>query len=331
MINTQQNENLTPAKTPCVSVCCLTYNHEKTVAQALESMLSQKTDFPFEIIVHDDASTDGTQDIIRDYAQRYPEIIRPVLQSENKMKSVNIEKEYICPLIRGKFVAVCEGDDFWSDPSKLSLQVGYMEKNLDCAMTFHAVNQLNPDGSSMPYRPLKEDTDVPCGLIIKRGGMFCPSASLVIRAEIFTEWPEFRSMADVYDYPRQILSSFRGRVHYFDRIMACYRFGSSGSWTDSVKEKTDFNHVRNETAWLNEFNRYSDGKYENEINYHFAHLWFTEYRKNLDKSSADMARKYIKTLSFKQGAVFRVFLLLFSVFGKRANKIWDLMKKTLLK
>lgn len=331
MIETKQKENFKSSQNPCVSVCCLTYNHEKTVAQALDSMLSQKTDFPFEIIVHDDASTDGTQDIIRDYAKRLPEIIRPVLQSENKMKSVNIEKEYICPLIRGKYVAVCEGDDFWSDPSKLALQVGYMENNPDCTMTFHAVNQLNPDSSVMPYRPLKGDTDVDCGLIIKRGGMFCPSASLVIRAEIFTEWPAFRSMADVYDYPRQILSAYRGKAHYFDKIMAVYRYGSSGSWTDNIKEKTDLNHVENETAWLNEFNAFSGGKYENDINWHFAHLWFTEYRKTLENSSRKKAQQYIKTLSFKEGLAFRAFLALFSVFGKRVNKIWELIKRNLLK
>ena len=325
MNNFQQTEN------PCVSVCCLTYNHEKTVAQALDSIISQKTDFPFEIIVHDDASTDKTQDIIRDYARRYPEIIKPVLQTENKMKQCNIEKTYICPLVKGKYVAVCEGDDFWTDDSKLQLQVDYMEKNPDCTMTFHAVNQLNSDGSIMPYRPLKEDTDVLCDLIIKRGGMFCPSASLVLRADVFTQWPDFRSMADVYDYPRQILSAYRGKVFYLDRIMACYRYGSSGSWTDKIKEKTDFQHVENETAWLEEFNRYSHGAYENAINYHFAHLWFTEYRKNLEKGSQKKAKQYIKKLSFKEGMVFRVFLLMFSVFGKRTNKIWELLKRTVLK
>lgn len=316
---------------PLVSICCLTYNHENTIRQALDSMICQKTDFPFEIILHDDASTDSTADVIREYAEKYPDIVKPIIQTENQMKKCNIEKTYICPAVRGKYVAICEGDDFWTDENKLQIQTDFMRNNPDYTLCFHAVSQLNSDGTVMQYRPLKCDGEVPCDLIIKRGGMFCPSASLFMRADIFADWPKFRDMADVYDYPRQILSAYKGKVHYIDKIMATYRYESSGSWTAQAHKKTDLAHVQNETDWLLEFNKYSGGEFESAVNYHMAHLWFTEYRKNLSKSAKKEAKKYIKELSFNEGLVFRLFLVMFAIFGEKTNKLWELLKRTILK
>ena len=108
-----------------VSICCLTFNHEKYIDRCLKSLLMQKTDFKFEIIIHDDASTDRTIEIIKTYAQQYPDIIKVIVEEENQYTIGGISHIYcsrIYPYAQGKYVAYCEGDDFWTDPLKLQKQ-----------------------------------------------------------------------------------------------------------------------------------------------------------------------------------------------------------------
>jgi len=316
---------------PLVSVCCLTYNHEHTIAQTIESIVSQKADFPFELIIHDDASTDKTADIIREYAEKYPNIIRPILQSENYYHRCNLAQTFLNPMIRGRYVAICEGDDYWTDSDKLALQVERMERTQNCSMCFHAVDQLNADGTVMTYRPLKEDCIVPTELIIKRGGMFCPSVSLMLRRDVMDCWPEFREKADVYDYPTQVLAATMGEVCYIDRVMGVYRFASEGSWTAERNETTDYPHLENETEWLSLFNEYTDRRYQTAVHYHMAHLWFTEYRKNIDPAMKKKVKEYAASLGVRDRLIFSTLLLMFGLLGRRANKLWHLLKKYLLK
>ncbi len=113
-----------------VSINCITFNHEKYIKEALESFLMQKTNFEYEILIHDDASTDNTADIIRKYEKKYPDIIKPIYQEENQYsKKVNISKNFQYPRAKGKYIAICEGDDYWTDPNKLQKQVDFLESN----------------------------------------------------------------------------------------------------------------------------------------------------------------------------------------------------------
>jgi glycosyltransferase involved in cell wall biosynthesis len=115
---------------PLVSICCITYNHEKYIQQCLEGFLIQKTTFLFEILIHDDASTDRTADIIREYETKYPDIIKPIYQTENQYsKGVIVSAVYNWPRAKGKYIALCEGDDYWIDSYKLQKQVDFMEAN----------------------------------------------------------------------------------------------------------------------------------------------------------------------------------------------------------
>lgn len=115
---------------PLVSICCLAYNHEPYIKQCLEGFLIQKANFPFEILIHDDASTDNTQDIIREYELKYPEIIKPIYQHENQYsKGVGVTRVFQFPRARGKYIAFCEGDDYWTEPYKLQKQVDFLEAN----------------------------------------------------------------------------------------------------------------------------------------------------------------------------------------------------------
>ncbi|HHX61228.1 MAG TPA: glycosyltransferase [Epulopiscium sp.] len=104
-------------KTPLVSICCLAYNHEKFIRQALDGFIMQESNFPIEVLIHDDASTDDTANIIREYEKKYPEIIKPIYQTENQYsKGVGISVTYNFPRAKGKYIAMCEGDDYWTDP-----------------------------------------------------------------------------------------------------------------------------------------------------------------------------------------------------------------------
>lgn len=115
---------------PLISICCITYNHVKYIKQAIESFLMQKTSFKYEIIIHDDASTDGTTEIVEEYKIKYPELINTIIQTENQYsKGVSISANYVWTKAKGKYIALCEGDDFWTDPNKLQKQVDILEKD----------------------------------------------------------------------------------------------------------------------------------------------------------------------------------------------------------
>ena len=135
---------------PCmVSVICITYNHEAYIGEALESFLAQKTDFAVEILVNDDASTDRTAEIVRAYAERFPDRIRAFLQTENQFsKGGNIENDILLPHARGKYVAFCEGDDYWSNPEKLQRQVDFLERHPDYSACTHETVIHYCDGSA---------------------------------------------------------------------------------------------------------------------------------------------------------------------------------------
>jgi len=156
--------------TPLVSIICLAYNHEKYIRQCLDGFVMQKTGFRYEIIIHDDASKDGTTAIIREYAKKYPGLFVTIFQEENQYsKGIPIGKTYMYPLAKGKYIAECEGDDYWTDPYKLQKQVDFMESHpeyvLCCTdavqlddntgelvqMTQDVKEEITPESGRKPY------------------------------------------------------------------------------------------------------------------------------------------------------------------------------------
>jgi len=115
---------------PLVSIICITYNHAFNIGKCINGFLMQKTDFPFEILIHDDASTDNTADIIREYEQKYPNIIKPIYQKKNQFSAgISIINTYIIPKVKGKYITWCEGDDYWTDESFLQDGISFLENN----------------------------------------------------------------------------------------------------------------------------------------------------------------------------------------------------------
>lgn len=133
---------------PLVSICCLTYNHSLFIRKCLDGFLMQETDFPFEILIHDDASTDGTDIIIKEYADKYPDLIFPIYETENQyskgfsLSPSAMDIEYNYSRATGKYIAYCEGDDYWTDPHKLQKQINFLETHSDYSVCWHRYRLL---------------------------------------------------------------------------------------------------------------------------------------------------------------------------------------------
>ena len=220
-----------------VSICCLAYNHEKYIRDALESFLNQKTDFRYEVLIHDDASTDNTVKIIKEYEKKYPDIIRPIYQKENQhSKGVKISATIQYPRARGKYIAMCEGDDFWLDSSKLQKQVDYLENNPNCSLIVHASKNVTVNKEDIGInKAFEQECDVSTEEIINGGGALFATNSMIFKTEFTKTFPSFYLNAHIGDYPLTIYLSLCGKVHYIPDIMSAYRQGVPGSWSEKER------------------------------------------------------------------------------------------------
>ncbi len=244
-----------------VSVYCLAYNHEKYIRNALNAFVSQKTNFKYEVIVHDDASTDKTADIIREYEQKYPEIIKGIYQSENqRSKNVKTVHEHIFPRMRGRYVAICEGDDYWTDENKLQMQVDALEANPECSMSFHYV-ELFDLGKQMVTDRLPRLADLGTGILdadqtIRLAVLdFLQLSSIVVRKSIYDGYilnaPQFVNAMPVGDVPLAIYMANNGKAYFIGKIMSRYNAGTEQSWTQRI--------IQNKEKHLAHFRRMSEG------------------------------------------------------------------------
>lgn len=252
-----------------VSINCITYNHENYIADALESFLKQETNFKFEILIHDDASTDRTVEIIRTYEQRYPDIIKPIYQQENQYSKGNLPFIFNGERAKGKYFAICEGDDYWTDPYKLQKQLAYMEQHPECSLCVHGGHVVNAaDKKITAYnRPNNGNKIFTTEEIIEGGGGLFVTNSMFFPAKFMKELPNFFYRSAVSDYPLVIYLSLLGKVYYIDEYMSAYRTGVSESWTvknySTVTKKMA--HFKEIGFLLDEINDYTNFKYDAAI------------------------------------------------------------------
>mgnify|MGYP000079353157 CR=1 FL=1 len=294
-------KNWAYAEPPLLSVAAITYNHEDYISEALDSMLMQKTDFPFEIIVHDDCSTDNTVNILKAYAKKYPNIIKLILQKENQYSQGKKIVKIISEKVKGTYIAWCEGDDYWIDAGKLQTQIGLMKQNPECDMSFHPTKtRFDNDGyGEIGARHAGKNKIFTTSDVIIGGGGFCPSASIVIRKEVWSTLPSFFDDAPVGDYFVQIFGSLNGGALYIDKVMSVYRQGIATSWSSSmidIDRRVEFYQKIIKT--LDKLDIYLDHKYKNEIahekskqHYHLAVFYL--YNEMFDMF------KYYMQLSYK--------------------------------
>lgn len=289
-----------------VSICCITYNHENYIRDAIESFLMQKVEFPIEILIHDDASTDNTARIIKEYEKDYPEIIKPIYQIENQhSKKIKISSTYLYPNARGEYIAICEGDDYWTDPYKLQKQIDYLEKHPECSLVIHAAKIVNAIDNQVVeiVRPSKTSKTFNVEELILGGGGFFATNSMVYRSKYGKNLPAFYNNAPIGDFPLTIYLSLAGEVYYMDQIMSVYRYLVPGSWTSSQLGSIEkqISHSEKILKMFDEIDLYSNYKYSSIIEKKKA---FKKFNLLIQQGKINEAKKndtfnFYSSLSFK--------------------------------
>lgn len=266
---------LSMSGTPRVIIRCLVYNHEPYLRDCLEGFVMQRTNFPFKAVVHDDCSTDGSAAIIREYAEKYPDIIEPIYETENQYSKKDGSLGRImdaATLGRSKYIAVCEGDDYWTDPLKLQKQVDYMDAHPECSMV--CTNAMVEWGGT-----LKESKGCPWATPTKTGvlsledlvllnGAYVFTCTILYRQNLKCDMPELARRCKVGDYPLQIFAALRGYVYYYNEVTAIYRYCRPGSWTEQHEKeniegnKVDISFIQSVVDMLSAMNEYSNGQYK---------------------------------------------------------------------
>lgn len=215
-----------------VSIICDCYNHEKYIRACLDGFVMQECNFSFEVLIHDDASTDNSVAIIKEYEEKYPDIIKPIYQKENKYSSEeNVWLDYQFPRATGKYIAICEGDDYWIDPLKLQKQVDFLESHEDYVLCYHKVQELYPDGNIIEDSFNKEDTekDVTLQYLAEQSNII-HTPSIVFRKKTPILPLELANLP-AGDYPLNMYLLQYGKGRYFPQEMAIYRRHEASVWS----------------------------------------------------------------------------------------------------
>lgn len=300
-----------------VSVFCTAYNHEKYIEQCLDSIVAQKTNFKFELLIHDDASTDKTAEIIQEYQKKYPEIVIPVFQEINQYsQNICISRTFLLPKARGKYIAICEGDDYWIDDSKLQVQVDLMEKHPEIDMCTNGavkikngkkIGVISPSSVQKIFTP----KEVICG-----GGNMFATNSIFYRKSMRDKTPRFIQYKE-FDYSTQIWGSLRGGILYTPKLMSAYRVMADGSWSMRMKANPNayINHLKKveqmETILAEEIDeKYKDVVLNDLISVRFSIL---EGEGNYKQLKQPEYVKCFKSFSFRRKVKF---------FYKKIARLW---------
>lgn len=254
-----------------VSIFCITYNHGLYIRDAIEGFLMQKTNFKYEIIIHDDASEDNTAEIIKEYEQNYPGLIYGIYESHNQWGChfpvldwiIELQKQHC----KGKYIASCEGDDYWIDMQKLQLQVDYMENHPECMMSIHDGLDVDCRNNIIKSKSLyAKDCIIRPEEIITQRHVKVPSASMFYRRSML-EIKGFFLQAGIGDYPCLLYCMEKGTIYYFSRIMSVYRFCHKDSWSESISQDVVARVIQLVLTikFLRQYNEYSGKKYEYSI------------------------------------------------------------------
>jgi glycosyltransferase involved in cell wall biosynthesis len=223
---------------PKVSVSLITYNHARYIEQAIEGVLMQKTNFPFELIIGEDESTDGTRQIVQRYAAAHSDIIRPHLHSrasnigyQGRPTGRHNFVNNLCSA-RGEYIALLDGDDYWTDSAKLQLQVDFLDSHPRCSTCFHRVTIVNETGeeSAMPA-DLVTGKEISTVSDFLNRRFFANTVSVMFRRGLFGDFPEWYFRCPVGDFPLHVLNGLHGDFGFIDRVMAAYRIHGGGIWS----------------------------------------------------------------------------------------------------
>lgn len=212
-----------------MSVCLITYNHAEYVAQAVESVLSQETRFPYEIVVGEDRSTDGTRRIVEEFAARHPDRIRLILAEQNRGLLRNFLDTFLS--CRGEYVALLDGDDYWTSPRKLQKQADFLDAHPDCSICFHDTEVLLPDGTLCDVNYTRPDHPPFTTIEDLFKTNFIATCSAMLRRSAVPEIPAWYTSSPWEDWPLYLLFAERGKIGYLPEPMGVYRSHGRGLWS----------------------------------------------------------------------------------------------------
>lgn len=324
-----------------VSICCITYNQIKYIRNALDSFLIQELTESFEIIIHDDASTDGTAEIIQEYIDKYPGIVRGVLQKENQFSKGNrrILLNELVPRARGKYIAVCEGDDFWTDKFKLYKQLDSLKRYSNCVVSTHRVQIAQEDGKmigkTIPSFTIESGvikSDDYIKKVFNEDRHLFHTSSVLFHIEtvwkIIGSLPQFMRNTEAGDRALFLYLATQGDIAYINEDMSCYRIMSEGSWSQqmSSSQQKTYEHNIGMVDLAEKFNLYTNQKYEKEIYKYISLYKFNICLYTLDGKEMKKKRykKIYDQLTDKQKFYFAL-CSYFPAIGKIYRKIKNLI------
>jgi glycosyltransferase involved in cell wall biosynthesis len=229
------------APPPKVSILMITYNHERFIAQALESVLAQRTDFPYEVVVGEDCSTDHTLGVALECQHRHPDRIRVLAREKNLGMLRNLVATY--QACRGKYIAFLEGDDYWTDPAKMQMQVDFLESHSEFSICFHnALEVEDESGEALgaSCRHIRETSTVEDLAY----ALYIPTCSALIRKAAIRTFPDWFFEMPMGDWPILLLAAQRGKIRFMDKVMAHHRCHAGGVWQGSGKMRNAENLLR---------------------------------------------------------------------------------------
>lgn len=258
-----------------VSINCIAYNHEKYIADAIESFIMQKTNFKFEILIGDDCSTDNTRNKIEKYIKQYPDVIRLISSEKNQGGFENIRKVH--KESKGKYIAICEGDDYWTDPLKLQKQVDYMEAHPDCTLCFHTgkIVDMNKKDTGRLFLPRigfrkkyyhHKNWTYSAGEVVLFNDF--PTNSMLYPKSAIKEFPDWFFTAPAGDICIKFLTSSEGYAYYIDEPMCAYRYNIPTSVTNLWRKEDREKRLQRKIEWkklIETFDEYSNYKHKNEL------------------------------------------------------------------
>ena len=254
---------------PMVSVLMITYNHAPYIAQALDSILAQERDFDLEIVIGEDCSTDHTRAIVLDYQRRYPDIVRPLLPSRN-IGAMNNQIQ-VMEACRGRYVAILEGDDYWTDASKLQRQVAYLESHPTAALVFTDCVVINEQGDVIEenHVPAKYRHGFTLNELLRE---YCPPALTVLYRNVIPTMPvEFRHVING-DYVLFALLGQHGTIDYLAGSTAHYRRHTGGVWSLTSQERQFHSNLTTKLAMLSYFGPAHQKVIMQAVNWYYVYL-----------------------------------------------------------
>ncbi len=296
-----------------VSISCITYNHASYIRQCLEGFMMQQTTFAFEVLIHDDCSTDGTTEFIREYAEKYPDVIKPMYESVNQWSIGHTvgSAEWNLPRSKGKYIAFCEGDDYWTDPKKLQKQVDYMEAHEEVGMICSPSQIYNQSEGNFIGINGKPGDEIFENLFHGHSDLF--TATILVRRDVYAKYlNETKSLAPIglsIDTAMYYWLSLNSKIYYMDEPTAVYRVLQNSACHSDDPRKTLKMMQRYLDVKLS-FLCYCKGIADDKFTFMMHEI------RDYEQQVIDYAQ-YIKELEIRQSKTYRLGKILLKPFKKK--------------